>query len=341
MNRRTRLVVALAALAIPLAAAPHQAHAQGYGPTTHIVRPGDTLYGIARHYGVPPMAIAKANGLMNPNFIFVGQSLIVPGAAAPMPVHRPGAMPPAGGSYVVMPGDTVFSIAARFGTTVSAIVAANGLANQNVIFVGQRLVIPGAYPPRAGPKPVYAPGPKAPCGGPYWVVPGDTLSGIAVRHGTTVGALAAANGLRYPFMIYSGQRLVIPCGTYGFRPPPAKRPPRQVKRRPPALHEAACAREVQIVRPREMETLSGVVQVIGSANIPDFQFYKVEYAPGHAPLASSFNSINNTYSKSVVDTVLTTWFVDHLAAGDYTLRLTAVDNRGQYPTPCDVHVRVH
>jgi hypothetical protein len=86
--------------------------------------------------------------------------------------------------------------------------------------------------------------------------------------------------------------------------------------------------------------VAGTVQVIGTANIPDFQFYKLEYAMGHSPLESAFASINQVYTTPVQDTVLGTWFVGNMPAGAYTLRLTAVDNRGQYPSPCDVHINI-
>jgi LysM repeat protein len=48
--------------------------------TTHVIQSGETIYSIARRYGVDPQAIIDANGLANPNFIQPGQTLIIPAA---------------------------------------------------------------------------------------------------------------------------------------------------------------------------------------------------------------------------------------------------------------------
>ncbi len=98
--------------------------------------------------------------------------------------------------HVVERGETLSVIAARYGTTVDVIVQANGIANPNLIYVGQRLTIPtqGSVAPEES----------------YVVQPGDTLSGIAVRFGTTVSAIAQANDISTPSLIYPGQRLIIP-----------------------------------------------------------------------------------------------------------------------------------
>jgi LysM repeat protein len=255
---------------------------------------------------------------------------------------------PSGGRHAVALGETLYSIARHYGTTISALLAANGISNPDYIYAGQVLVIPGAYSPPPVPKPpvyqppVYHP-PAQHCGTYYHVKPGDTLSGIAAYHGTTVQAIAYANGLKYPYIIHAGQQLHIPCGGapphYPPSKPPAKPAPKPTAK--PSLRPAACAREVQIVRPLEGAHVSGVVQVIGTANIPDFQFYKVEYAAGHNPLDSAFHSINDVFRTPASDTVLATWFVGNLAQGPYTLRLTAVDQQGQFVRPCDVHVHVN
>jgi len=90
--------------------------------TIHIVRPGETLSSIARMYGVSVQAIINANGLSNPNLIYVGQRLRIPGGG-----------PPAGGSgcvvYTVKRGDTLAAIAWRYGVTVSAIVPSLALVD--------------------------------------------------------------------------------------------------------------------------------------------------------------------------------------------------------------------
>jgi len=130
-------------------------------------------------------------------------------APSPTPVRmEPIAMPPppavtGGYYYVVRRGDTLFSIARRFGTTIGAIAQANGLPNPRYIRAGQRLIIPGAYP-------AWAPPSAAPGATVYIVRRGDTLYSIARRYHTTVAAIAWANGIANPHRIWVGQRLVIP-----------------------------------------------------------------------------------------------------------------------------------
>jgi LysM repeat protein len=109
-----------------------------------------------------------------------------------------------GQTYVVQRGETLWSIAARYGTTPQAIVSANGLSNANYIYAGQRLTIPSG----GGSGTVAV-------NGAYTVRPGDTLSSIAARHGTTVSAIVRANGLASANYIYAGQKLAVPGGSSG------------------------------------------------------------------------------------------------------------------------------
>ncbi|HID86085.1 MAG TPA: LysM peptidoglycan-binding domain-containing protein [Anaerolineae bacterium] len=109
--------------------------------------------------------------------------------------------PPAEGPavHVVQRGETLFSIARRYGTTVEAIVLANRLSDASTIYAGQHLVIPTP----AGSTPSAS-------AGHYTVRPGDTLIAIALRFGTSPVAIAQANNLRHPSLIYVGQQLAIP-----------------------------------------------------------------------------------------------------------------------------------
>lgn len=104
--------------------------------------------------------------------------------------------------HVVQPGENLFRISLRYGTTVDAIVAANGLSGHTV-YVGQRLVIPSDSGGAVG-------GGQATAGSAYVVRRGDTVSDIALRHGVTTWALMEANGLSSSHLIYVGQQLVIP-----------------------------------------------------------------------------------------------------------------------------------
>jgi len=102
----------------------------------HIVRPGDTLSGLGRLYGVSPALIASANSLANPDRIFVGQKLVIPGLE-----------PGAGTVHVVAHhmvgrGETLYSIARRYGVTFQRLAEYNNIADPNRILVGQVLRIP-------------------------------------------------------------------------------------------------------------------------------------------------------------------------------------------------------
>jgi LysM repeat protein len=131
----------------------------------HIVAPGENLFRISLRYNVTIAAIQSANNIPNPNRIFVGQQLVIPGATgAPPPQPGPQPTPDAQPTvYVVVRGDTLSSIARRFNTTFQAIAAANGITNPNLIFVGQQLTIAGAPPPGTAPPP--PPPPSAPITG--------------------------------------------------------------------------------------------------------------------------------------------------------------------------------
>jgi LysM repeat protein len=129
-------------------------------------------------------------------------------------------------THVVAPGENLFRISLRYGVSMQAIAQANGITNLNLIFVGQRLVIPsGGTGPTVTPPPPATPGGPTPVPGgetTYTVVRGDTLGAIARRFGTTVQAIASLNGIANPNLIFPGQVLRIPGG--GTTPPPTAVP---------------------------------------------------------------------------------------------------------------------
>ena len=139
--------------------------------------------------------------------------------AAPPPTATAVPGGPSGGTsctYIVRAGDTLSTIALRYGTTTAALAQANGLSNPNLIRTGQTLTIPNCSGPVQPPQP----------GGcfTYTVRAGDTLSTIAARYGTSVPAIVQANNLSNPNYIRIGQRLVI-CAGPGSTPPPPPPPP--------------------------------------------------------------------------------------------------------------------
>lgn len=157
------------------------------GAQAHLVQSGDSLSAIAARYGVTLQELATYNNLSVMSYIYVGQTLRIPpkGAApatapvvvAPTPtpvVVMPTSAPQSqAGSYTVQTGDSLSAIAARFNTTVNAIVAANNIANPSSIFAGQKLVIPGPgaaqAPPAAQPVVPTAPLTTSPASDGKWI----------------------------------------------------------------------------------------------------------------------------------------------------------------------------
>lgn len=164
----------------------------------YTVTQGDTLFSIARRFNTTVSEIAQANGITDVNQITVGQKLVIPDCQA-------GDQPPSGDcvTYVVQAGDTLFSLAQRYGTTVDDIALNNNIVNPSLIFVGQKLTI---CPEGDAPA---TPEPPAECT-PYTVQPGDTLFSIALRFGSTVQVIARANNITNTNVIFAGQELCIP-----------------------------------------------------------------------------------------------------------------------------------
>lgn len=147
MPHRTRLpvvrsaallaVIACGAVALPAAAA---------DPVV-VVQPGDTLSAIGVKYGMTVAQLRELNGIADPNRIYAGQRLRLTAPAATVTT----APIPTGGDlvHVVTRGQTLTGIARQYGSTIAAIVQANGIANPSFLRVGQRLTIPGVTPPTA------------------------------------------------------------------------------------------------------------------------------------------------------------------------------------------------
>lgn len=224
------VLVVLALLLIPVTAMVSAGPAQ-QTTTTYVVQWGDTMYSIAVRFNTTVQAIAQANNISNPNLIYAGQTLTIPTGGTVTPTTPPSTP---GGTviYTVQPGDYLAKIARQFNTTVTAILSVNNIPNPNLIFPGQQLVIPtgGTTPPPATSVPATtppvatsSPATPPPTGQTIHVVqPGETLSGIARRYGTTTTAIAQANGIVNPNLIFVGQQLIIPVG--GTAPQPTAVP---------------------------------------------------------------------------------------------------------------------
>ena len=132
---------------------------------TIVVKPGDTLTGIAKRHNVSITRLVELNAIANPSRIYAGQTLRIgadAASAAPAPAApaAPAPAPAAAAVHVVQRGENLTTIARHYGVSISAIAAANGLANPSRIFGGQQLTIPGTSAP-AAPAPVAA-APAAP-----------------------------------------------------------------------------------------------------------------------------------------------------------------------------------
>jgi LysM repeat protein len=176
----------------------------------HVVRYGETLYSIAQRYGTTVSAIAMANGIYDVNYIYPGMKLVIPNCQAqpyPPPYH-----PPVQDCvrYTVQPGDTLYSIAQRYGTSVYAIAHANNIVNPWYIKAGSVLVICPSYGYYKYPYHGYYHH-KDGYGYKYYVVkPGDTVYSIAMHYGVAPQAIVYLNHLANPNAITVGQKLRIP-----------------------------------------------------------------------------------------------------------------------------------
>ena len=157
----------------------------------YTVEKGDSLYSIARRFGVTVQEIIDANNLVS-NTLSVGQSLIIPGISAGDDLET---VPT---TYTVEKGDSLYSIARRFGVTVNDLKNANSLTS-NLLSVGQVLIIP-TDESNTPINPSYTT---------YTVKMGDSLWSIANRFGTTVDTIKSLNNLTSN-LLSIGQVLQIP-----------------------------------------------------------------------------------------------------------------------------------
>ena len=212
-GRLRRRVVTGTGATLVLAVASVGAAAGAQADQQYVVRTGDTVGHIAVRTGSSVAAIARASRLTDVAKIRIGQQLTIPTGATAVPATpaaaaavTPAAAAPARAVHTVVSGETVSAIALRTGTSVAAIVAANGLDSRAFIRVGQQLTLPGAASSAAvaGAAPV-----AARAAATHTVSAGETVTAIAARYGTSVAAIAAANGLDSRAFIRIGQQLAI------------------------------------------------------------------------------------------------------------------------------------
>lgn len=160
---------------------------------------GDTLRKIADRCGTTVFALRRANpAIGGDDLIYPDQLLLLPGALVSGNNGY--------STYIVMRGDTLKTLANRFGTSMDVLVSLNAdITNVNVIYEGQRMVVPSGSGVPSDPPPA--------SGQVYTVQKGDTLRKIADRLNTTVDAILKVNPqISNPNLIYVGQAINLPAG---------------------------------------------------------------------------------------------------------------------------------
>ncbi len=151
---------------------------------TYIVQSGDTLLNIAQRLNTTVADLQAANSLPSGSYLIAGQSILVPtGARSSVDI------------YEVVAGDTLFSIARRYQTTVTTLQALNNILNQRQISAGQRLIVPSAA------DWAYEV---------YVAQPEDTVDSVAERYNTESAALRALNGHLPEGPLSPGQSILVP-----------------------------------------------------------------------------------------------------------------------------------
>ena len=130
-----------------------------------------------------------------------------------------------------------------------------------------------------------------------------------------------------------------PTTTPTRRPRPTRRPPPETPTpaTPPVVPPACPDPRAQLIEPGVNAIVNGPVTVVGTANVENFQYYKLEFGPGTNPQQWSFVL---SREQPVVNSTLGVWDSNTVPSGIYTLRLVVVDQTGNYPEPCQVQVQV-
>ena len=203
---RTRSISLLAGITVSVLLTLTAATTTALATDQVVVTSGDTLSGIALRHGLTVAELASINGLTDPNRIYVGQRLTLKAPATAAVAHAAPAAP-AATIHVVASGEHLTGIARRYGTTIAALVAANGIGNPSYIRAGTRLTVPGTASAPAAPA---AAAPVAAAPRIHQVTTGENLTRIARQYGTTVAAIVAANSISNPSFVRIGARLTIP-----------------------------------------------------------------------------------------------------------------------------------
>lgn len=244
--------------------------------------------------------------------------------------------------YVVQSGDNLFRIGLKFGLNVKTMANANGIVNPDIIYVGQKLIVPGVIPPSQLLTPVPLPtttgpilvNPNAPAT--YTVQARDNLYRIALKFGTSIDVLAQLNGLLNPNLIFVGEVLRLPTSGATLSPAVSPTPtatsessPPNIVTQPPSTEAATetieppvPATEAPTAAPVAISTAAAVNSTAASGNVGFAVGVTVSGASDPASVAAKINDLGAVWVKQVVN-----WKAIETAQGspDYSALDTAVD----------------
>jgi len=210
----SRGTVRVASPSKPAAARPASA-------SSHTVKSGDTLSGIAAKYHVSLSTLLGLNKLKASSIIYPGQRIVLGTPAAQRPTTTgPAKASPAKtsaahaaghtSSYTVKSGDTLSGIAADHGISLAALLGLNKIRATTTIYPGQELVTSRSTAPAKASAPAATTPASSSTAASHTVVAGDTLSGIAAKYHVSLSSLLQANGLSTSSVIYVGRTIKVP-----------------------------------------------------------------------------------------------------------------------------------
>ncbi|MFB9822526.1 lytic transglycosylase domain-containing protein [Arthrobacter ramosus] len=184
--------------------------------------------------------------------------------AATIPAAMQPMAPAAPATYTIVRGDTISGIAARYGLNTNTVLQLNGLSGNTIIYPGQQIKLSGsaAVPSAPAPAPSPAPSPASSSAASYTVVSGDTLSGIAARHGVALSDVFSWNGLNGRSIIYPGQKIKVGPGT-NAPAPAAPAPAALVPASTPAAPAAPALANTGSYTIKSGDTLGGIASRLG------------------------------------------------------------------------------